>query len=204
MTVLLCALTVPLSACASDQLHAIPFSLSEQESGGETTVGSDSLTIKAMKGTDLFTDAKGTIHAQSVPKITFIPSGDFELSARIEAKLDDPYDGAGFVIHDNEASWAKVIFERFKSGQLGVASTVVSIKGDDAYHGFEHNNFVYLKLTRKAEVYIIQTSIDGENWSYKRSFSLGSTNKAQIGFMAQSPLGEDVIANFSNISFVSQ
>jgi hypothetical protein len=190
-------------ASAEDRFAAIPYSLEVASDGGVVKIHAKQIDIVAFQGTDVFTDVFGTIQASAVPNVMFTPSGDFSLSAKVQVTLNEPYSGAGFLIKQDKSHWAKVIVERFKAGGVGVASTVVRQHGDDAYHGVVQAEFVYLKLTRISNAYLLQTSSDGEAWDYKRSFSFGNTGEVNVGFMAQSPIAEEATAIFSEIVFDS-
>lgn len=196
------AILTAMSANSGENTAAIPYILDLDQSTGHVFVRADEIEIVAHHASDRFTDASGTRHASKVPSAMFEPIGDFEMTARVHIDLERPYSGGGFLIIADDSHWAKVIFERFRSGKNGVASTVVRGFGDDAYHGFVDGDFVYLKLSRSNKVFVVQVSIDGDDWMYKRSFSLGTDANAKIGFMAQSPIADQTIAVFSEIKFL--
>jgi len=201
---IICMTFLPsFAACAQSSIDAIPYEFQLDERTGEIELGSNQILINAPKGTDIFTDATGKVHADNAPRLLFEPTGDFDLSGHIKINLDAPYDGAGFSIYGDKNHWAKLIFERFKDGRIGVASTVVNHTGDDAYHGFFEPTEIYLKLIRRGHAYGLSTSPDGEVWSYKRSFSLDLKAPVKVGFLAQSPIGENSSAIFSKITFVA-
>ena len=196
------AVLIAMSSNSEENAAAFPDVLDLDQSTGQVIVRANEIEIVADHGTDLFTDASGARHASNVPSALFEPIGDVEMTARVRIDLEQPYSGAGYLIIADDSHWAKIIFERFKSGQNGVASTVVRDLGDDAYHGFVERNHVYLKLSRADGVYVILVSSDGDDWIYKRSFSLATDASTKIGFMAQSPIAEQTKAVFSEIKFV--
>ena len=108
------------------------------------------------------------------------------------------------MVFANDKIWAKLLFERFKSGKLGVATTVSNLTGDDAYHSTIESEEVHLKVVRYDTSYIFYTSKDGVDWNFTRHFDLDTNEKPSIGFIAQSPLADSFTATFSNISFRAQ
>ncbi|NQY63536.1 MAG: hypothetical protein HRT38_07330 [Alteromonadaceae bacterium] len=53
------------------------------------------------------------------------------------------------IVYANGQQWGKLLFERFKSGKNGIATTVSTMKGDDAYHGTRETSSQYLKIARQ-------------------------------------------------------
>ena len=73
-------------------------------------------------------------------RIYFKTGADFIFSAKVNANFTKAYDGGAIFIYDDSKNWGKLLFERFKSGKNGIASTVTRSKGDDAYHITHDNN----------------------------------------------------------------
>ena len=169
---------------------------------GEVNVNSESIEISAQKGANLFTDTTGLKNTDNTPRLLFVPEGDFIFSARVSADFSEtPYDGGALIVYADAKNWGKILFERFKSGRLGVATTVSKDSGDDAYHGARDINHQYLKIVRHDSSYIFYTSQDGKDWDFVRHFELTSTTPVSIGFTAQSPLSEKFTANFSEVNY---
>lgn len=95
----------------------------------------------------------------------------------------------------------KLLFDRFKSGENGNATSVSKMKGDDADQGTRETSSQYLKIARHDTSYVFYTSNDGHEWNFERHFSLNTDVGVQIGFTAQSPLAESLEVTFSDISY---
>ncbi len=169
---------------------------------GEVKVNAEQIEIVALKGTDLFTDTTGTKNADISPRLLFVPEGDFIFSAKVSANFGEtPYDGGALIVYADSKNWGKLLFERFKSGKIGIATTVSKGSGDDAYHGTRDTSHQYLKIVRHDSSYIFYTSQDGKDWNFVRHFELKSSSLVHIGFTAQAPMAENFIAKFSDVKY---
>lgn len=183
-------------------LKSVPYEMRMENQLGEVKVKADKIEITALKGSDLFTDTTGAKNADSTPRLLFVPEGDFIFSAKVSANFAEThYDGGALIVYADSKNWGKLLFERFKSGKLGIATTVAKGSGDDAYHGTRDSNHQYLKIVRHDSSYIFYTSQDGNDWNFVRHFELKSTAPVHIGFTAQAPLAETFSANFSDVKY---
>lgn len=183
-------------------IKSVPYEMRIDNQLGEVKVNAGSIEITALKGTDLFTDTTGAKSADNAPRLLFVPEGDFIFSAKVSAEFGEtPYDGGALIVYADSKNWGKLLFERFKSGKIGIATTVTKGSGDDAYHGTRESNHQYLKIVRHDSSYIFYTSEDGKDWNFARHFELKSTAPVHIGFAAQSPLAENFIATFSDVKY---
>ncbi|MES2825716.1 MAG: DUF1349 domain-containing protein [Pseudomonadota bacterium] len=183
-------------------IKSVPYEMRIDNQLGEVKVSAEQIEIAALKGSDLFTDTTGAKNADSTPKLLFVPEGDFIFSAKVSAKFGEtPYDGGALIVYADSKNWGKLLFERFKSGKIGIATTVSKGSGDDAYHGTRDTSHQYLKIVRHDSSYIFYTSQDGKDWNFVRHFELKSTTPVHIGFTAQAPVAENFIANFSDVKY---
>lgn len=183
-------------------IKTIPYEMRIDNQLGEVKVSAEKIEMVTLKGTDLFTDTTGTKNTDNTPKLLFVPEGDFIFSARVSAKFGEtPYDGGALIVYADSKNWGKLLFERFKSGKIGVATTVSKNSGDDAYHGTTDTNHQYLKIVRHDSSYVFYASQDGSDWNFVRHFELKSTAPVQIGFTAQAPIAENFVANFSEVKY---
>lgn len=184
----------------------IPYQLIEY-TGTTTTdtskinINDQSITITAKKGTDLYTSPDGSNTADNAPRVYFEPKSDFIFSTKVNSRFNSAYDGGAIFVYADTDNWGKLLFERFKSGENGIASTVAHGTGDDAYHSVHIGTERHLKIVRRDKTFIFYQSEDGRQWSYLRAFTLASSKPVKIGFLAQSPLSPEFIATYSNIHF---
>lgn len=183
-------------------IQSIPYQMHLDNQLGEVKVSAAQIDITALKGSDLFTDTTGAKNADNTPRLLFVPKGDFIFSAKVSATFGEtPYDGGALIVYADSKNWGKLLFERFKSGKIGIATTVSKGSGDDAYHGTRDTNHQYLKIARHDSSYIFYTSQDGKDWNFVRHFELKSTAPVHVGFTAQAPMAEKFIANFSEVKY---
>jgi regulation of enolase protein 1 (concanavalin A-like superfamily) len=183
-------------------IKSIPYVMHADSQLGEVKVEADQIEIAAKKGTDLFTDTTGEKNFDNTPRLLFEPEGDFIFSAMVSATFGEAaYDGGALLVYVDSKNWGKLLFERFKSGKIGVATTVSKGSGDDAYHGIRDTDHQYLKIVRHDSSYIFYTSQDGKDWNFVRHFELKASKPVYIGFTAQSPLGESFKASFSEVKY---
>lgn len=197
------ALMMCMQASASEKisLAAIPYALTAPAAAGvvSTTVGA--LTLSASKGTDLYADPSGKESADNTPRVLFNPQGDFIFSAKVNAAFKREFDGGALIVYADKRNWAKLLFENPRSGKPGISSTVARGAGDDAHHGSREGAAVHLKIVRRGPMYVFYTSPDGQQWQMLRSFALAEGSPVQVGFSAQSPVGEQFVAQFTDIRF---
>jgi regulation of enolase protein 1 (concanavalin A-like superfamily) len=179
----------------------IPYSLITEGYESDIIISGDKITILAKKGTDLYTNADGSNSNDNAPRIFFEPKSDFTLSAKVIANFTTAYDGGALFLYADTDNWGKLLFERFKSGDNGIASTVTRLTGDDAYHYLVENNYIYFKIVRKNNKFTFLYSESGEQWLYLRSFSLTTPKPIKVGFIAQSPISKNHKVVYSNILF---
>ncbi len=184
------------------RLQSVPYDLSIQnEDKGHISINGDSIVISAMKGTDLYTDPQGKTHADNTPRLMFRPQGDFIFSAKVSAPLNTAYDGGALLIYADENHWAKLLFERFKSGRNGISTDVAIGTGDGAYHGTRPGTHQYLKVVRYGNAYIFYSSEDGAQWHFLRHFAFEADGPVKVGFTAQAPIAESLKVEFSDVKY---
>lgn len=195
-------LSPPAMALAAS-LPQVPYALAVEAAHGDVRFREQALEIAADKGTDLFTDPVGKEASDNAPRVLFAPEGDFIFSAKVSPRFGGPpYEGGALLVHAGPACWGKLLFERFKSGHNGVATTTSrGAGGDDAYHGTRDGSHQYLKIVRYGSTYIFYTSQDGSGWNFVRSFALPCDGPVRIGLMAQAPRSEDFVADFADVQF---
>ncbi len=192
-----------VSAYAQNDVTFETLSLTPHQSATLGTVRREgaSLLLTARKGTDLYTSPDGSKRADATPRMSLIPTGDFILTAKVTATFAAPFDGAALLVYGDGANWAKLLFERGRTSSQAITTTVTKQVGDDAHHGGREGSTVYLKVARRQLMYVFYTSHDGSTWQMVRNFSLPFATPVQVGFSAQSPIGEEFSAKFSDITY---
>ncbi|HTM82038.1 DUF1349 domain-containing protein [Asticcacaulis sp.] len=184
------------------RLNALPQALT-LDNPGKAEVNGDRLILTAPKGSDLYTSADGSPPVNSAPRITFPADGDFIFSAKMEAPFAANYDGPGLVLWNDEDYWAKLLFERLDENHSVVSSSFATPISDNSYHtrlpGDIHT--LWLKIVRAGRSVYFYTSLDGKDWQILRDFAVDPTKPLQVGFLSQSPLGEQFTATFSDVRF---
>ncbi|NHZ91529.1 DUF1349 domain-containing protein [Massilia sp. CCM 8733] len=208
-TVALAAALLALQAQASapapgepaPAIAGLPFALELRADQGAAQVQAGTLVLVAKNGSDLYLNTDGTEMADKTPRVLFQPAGDFIFSAKASASFGQPFDGAALIVYGDKATWGKLLFELAKTGKPGISTTVAKGVGDDAHHGTREGSEVYLKVVRRKDMFVFYTSPDGTSWSMVRTFSLPGAATVKVGFSAQSPMGEELRARFSDIKF---
>jgi uncharacterized protein len=161
--------------------------------------GSEALT--AGPGTDWFVDPAGGDPVASAP-LTLTPiTGDFQLSALVEAPLERTYDAVALFVHQGLTEWAKFALERSPDGADTIVSVVTRGVSDDANGvAVPQPGRSWLRISRMGAVYAFHHSADGTRWSLTRLFTLGPVADHRVGFSVQSPTGDGLSARVSSIA----
>jgi hypothetical protein len=184
-------------------VDTLPFALQTRVDSGAATAKNKSLLLLAKKGTDLYANTDGAEITDKTPRVLFQPTGDFIFSAKVSAGFNKAFDGAALIVYGDKTHWAKLLFEFSRAGKPGISSTVAKGVGDDAHHGVREAKELYLKVARRKDMFVFYTSPDGRQWSMVRTFGMPAGTSLKIGFSAQSPVGEEFRAEFSDITFRS-
>jgi len=197
------AVSAPVMAePVTGHLNALPQALT-LDNPGKAEMSSDRLILTAPKGSDLYTSADGGHGTLTAPRVTFPAVGDFIFSAKAEAPFAANYDGPGLVLWNGDDYWAKLLFERLDENHSVVSSSFATPVSDNSYHtrvpGDVHA--VWLKIVRAGHSVCFYTSLDGRDWQILRDFAIDPARPLKVGFLSQSPLGEEFTATFSDIRF---
>ncbi|MEO3755343.1 DUF1349 domain-containing protein [Streptomyces sp. B6B3] len=161
--------------------------------------GPDALTVTAGPRTDLFTDPGGPDRFANAPALLGDPSGDFTLSARVTVSLAETYDAGVLLLHRDPDTWAKLCLELSPQGRPTIVSVVTRGSSDDANGIAVDTGDVWLRIARIGDAYAFHASTDGSFWQLVRYFTFGGA--AQVGFLAQSPLGPGSTVWFTGIAY---
>lgn len=184
------------------RLRTIPFPLTLTGKAEAVEVSNDHLTLIAPQGSDLYSPANGP-PANTAPRVTFSPKGDFIFSARVARPERGKYEGGALVVFAAPDRWAKVLFERLDPATHAVTSSVAGPLSDNSYHLrlAASAPAVWLKVVRVGGSVMLYASEDGDQWQILRDFPLAADLPVQVGFASQSPDGERYAAHFSDVQF---
>ena len=161
------------------------------------------LTITAPPRSDLFVDPAGSDPQDAAPRLLGPVEGDFQLSARVRSTFDGTFDAGALLLWAGERTWAKLAFEVSPQGETMVVSVITDGRtSDDANAFVVEDEAVWLRLSRRGAACALHARVEGdEGWRFVRHFALDAPAAVQVGFSAQSPLGEGATARFDEIGF---
>lgn len=190
----------------------LPFPLhAEGPEPGCWQVGPRSVSALAPAGTDLFLDpavdpAPG-LEARpqplsDAPRLVGVPTGDFQLVARVAVDFKAYFDAGVLVVHVGPDRWAKLCFEYTPQARPSVVTVVTRGESDDANAFETEDRSVWLRVSRTGRAYAFHASIDRTWWRLVRYFGLGEpADTARIGFEAQSPTGDGCRVTFDDLEY---
>ena len=188
----------------------LPFELESKgpQSAGRPVIKDGVVHLFAGAGADLFVDPAPNPGATLPDAERFVTrqSGDFTLSAFVEADTAEQYDSGVLLVWVSETAWAKICVEQDPQGRQRLVSVVTMGVSDDANGPILDRAAAYLRVTRKGDVFGLHASQDGERWDLIRYFGLGVVNAdpVYVGMLAQSPSGPGCAARFSQIKFSTE
>ncbi|HEY5478724.1 MAG TPA: DUF1349 domain-containing protein [Gaiellaceae bacterium] len=165
------------------------------------SAGDRSLELSAGPATDLFVDPAGGAPFINAPSLVGEASGDFLFSARVRPELASTFDAGVLLVYRNETSWAKLCLERSPQGDPTVVSVVTRGVSDDCNSFPVESGEVSLRLARLGDCFAFHASSGDGFWRLVRYFALGGEGAVEIGFLAQSPTGEDCRVRFEEIAY---
>lgn len=161
----------------------------------------DTLEVSAGGGTDLFTDPDGSGRFANAPALLTRISGDFQLSARVRVEPGATFDAAVLLLHIDADRWAKLCLERSPQGRATVVSVVTRGVSDDANSVAVASGEARLRISRRGPAYAFHADTGDGFWQLVRYFALDGD--AEVGFLAQSPLGAGCAVRFEEIRYAS-
>lgn len=182
-------------------IDAIPYSLNTWDLESDHSIQDTKISITAVKGTDLYISPDGNTTIVNAPKIYFETSSDFSFSAKVFGDFLSSYDGGALFVYQDSTHWAKLLFEQFDSGKNGIGTLVTKTVSDDAHHDVFDQNSVYLRIIKSGTVFSFSWSENNLEWQSVRNFSLPYSDSFKVGFLSQSPIGQQLSVEFSDIKF---
>lgn len=157
------------------------------------------LTISAGPRTDWFVDPGSGEATVNAPALVAPVLGDYMLSARVGVELARTYDAGALVLWCDEHHWAKLAIEFSPDGEALVVSVVTRGQSDDANSIRIEADHTFLRIARIGAAHAFHVSVDGARWRFVRHFRLDG--EPEVGFEAQSPIGDGCTARFSEIAY---
>ncbi len=167
-------------------------------------VVNDKIIINALPQTDFFVNPENgqvTANAQYIYKLK---KGDFVMQAKVSHDFVSIYDACVLFAFDNDKKWAKACFELTDFGTKAVVTVMTNEKSDDANGVNIEKNEVWLRLSRKDDVFAVHYSLDGKNFIMARLCSIPMSEEIKVGMVAQSPLGTGGNMVFEHFSLESK
>ncbi|MEV0096294.1 DUF1349 domain-containing protein [Streptomyces sp. NPDC050738] len=188
------------------QVPELPFELREFGPSAPWSYDEGTLSVTAGPRQDRFVPPAGEAldPASDAPRLLgTAPAGDFQLLARVTVEFAGAFDAGLLYLHIADREWAKLCFE-LSPERPTICTVVTRGHSDDVNSSVVEGNTVWLRISRTGKAFAFHASEDGENWTFVRVFALGdaeSAAKAQIGFMAQAPVGEGCAVTWDNIEY---
>lgn len=203
--VLLFLLAIPASAQEQFKLKSIPFPLSWHNTPKSFQVTEDgSLVITGNKSSRLFNDPQRiSPPTDTAPIALFKPDEQFVLACKVKVDFVSKFDAGVLMVYANPEQWAKLCYEYSPQGEPMIVSVVNNVVSDDSNNATLQKNEVYMRIAGYGGgVYAFQYSVDGNSWNMVRYFYLNPQNDLKIGFLLQSPNGEQCKSTFSDIRYI--
>lgn len=197
-------LAVPVMAAGSAQtLAALPAALEYRNPPVQWKVtGPDRFTITAPAHSNWFISPFDLGRVDSAPTLLFHAPEDFILSAKISLTPLSRWDSGALALYVDKDHWAKLCLETPQGdGHLSVVMVVTNGASDDSYSIPAAGHALYLKIARQGPGVTFFASEDGKIWQMVRAFRLSPSQDLQAGFLAQSPTGNGIAVDFSELRY---
>ena len=106
------------------------------------------------------------------------------------------YDSGCLMVRHDAHHWAKLCFEQTDFGTRAAVSVITNETSDDANGVDLAGDSVWLQICRVDNILGLYYSLDGSAWRMVRYAGLPLPPSAQIGLVAQSPVGPGATIDF--------
>lgn len=179
----------------------IPLPLNWENTPKSFRITGKSLVIESGAKTDMFRDPNVTYNTDNAPKLMFTPADDFVLIASIHHSFASKWDGGAIVLKKDSLNWVKFCYEKDYTGARRVVSVVTKDISDDCNSVSFSSDQVFFKLAKAGNVITLYCSEDGKQWLLVRHMQMNVAGPVQVGFLAQSPTGENCVVTFGDIAY---
>lgn len=157
------------------------------------------IQISAPANTDYFINPENGQIKNNAPFLYADIQGDFILRAKVRHDFISKFDGAALFIMDSDNRWAKLCYEYTDFNTYAVVSVVTNGVSDDANGLNLTDKSVWLQIGRKGDAFAMHYSIDGSHYQMVRVFNLKVSDTLKVGIVSQSPTGEGLVSDFSDL-----
>lgn len=193
------------SACSQNNkplsIPGIPFPLTWENKPVEFSIKGKELVIKAGPKTDMFRDPNVTYNTDNAPKLMFKPDEHFVLTVGIEHPFANKWDGGAVVLKSDSLNWVKFCYEKDYTGARRVVSVVTKDISDDANSVELTGDKVFYKIAKADNVITLYYSVDRTKWFLVRHLQFDAKPGFKVGFLAQSPTGDQCTVRFTDILY---
>lgn len=155
--------------------------------------------IVAPEKTDFFINPENGQITNNAPFLYSDIQGDFVFCAKVRHDFVSKYDAAALFIMDSDRCWAKLCYEYTDLNTYAVVSVVTNGVSDDANGQNLTDKSVWLQIGRKGDAFSMHYSTDGSHYQMVRVFKLKVSDTLKVGIVSQSPTGEGLVSDFSDI-----
>jgi uncharacterized protein len=154
------------------------------------------LHIVGAANTDLFNSSRAGSRDEAA--FLYRPiKGDFRFAAEVSATTKKFGDAGGLLLRVSEKIWCKFCLEQNEYGDQNIVSVATDGWSDDVNHQLWPQGRVSLRITRFGNEVALHLSSDDKAWSLRRCLTLPLPPSVDIGFLAQSPFGQECPAKFT-------
>ena len=158
------------------------------------------LRVHAGNKTDFFQNPSGAPGSDSAHLLWLPVEGDFVARAHVRPTFASTYDAGALMVRHDKPHWAKICFEATDFGTHAAVSVVTDSVSDDANGPDLEVESLWLQIARQDDLFGLHYSLDGASWRMVRYFSLPIPKTAQVGLVAQSPVGPGTTVEFLSFS----
>jgi regulation of enolase protein 1 (concanavalin A-like superfamily) len=159
------------------------------------------LEVNALPETDFFNDPESKGIRNSAHYLYAYAKGDFSLTTRVEISMDNMFDAGCLMIMGDSNNWAKLCYENWLN-EPSIVSVVTRNLSDDCPSIRIGREKPYLKILRSGDCFGFFYSLDKENWTLIRFFTLDLPEEIKVGLVAQSPVGTGCKVHFELLDLV--
>ncbi|HSR39734.1 MAG TPA: DUF1349 domain-containing protein [Phnomibacter sp.] len=203
LAAMICPVISMAQSTDSIRMKGLPYGMFWENKPKAYRISKDSLIIDSGPKTDMFRDPNVTYNTDNAPKLMFRADEHFVLTANIHHAFASKWDGGALVIKTDSLNWIKFCFEKDYTGARRIVSVATNNISDDANHVASSKNAAWFKVAKADNVITLYVSDDGKKWLLVRHLQFNSSQKPLIGFLAQSPTGNNCRVTFSKIRYMA-